>query len=108
MSFRTRLDARVQKLEAREPLGKPGGGMSSREWERYFHAHENARREIHGLEPLPELPYTEEDHANDIATVAHIILAYRASAGWRDEEAQAVLDAWEEELEARIHGRIDT
>lgn len=108
MSIRTRLDARIQKREARETaretLGKPGRGPSPREWERYFHAHENAQRQLHGLEPLPELPYTEEDRQIDQDTLESIIPVYRASAGWRDEQAQAVLDAWEERLTERIHG----
>lgn len=95
------LDARIQKLEAQR--GKPGRGPSPREWERYFHAHENARRGLHGLEVLPELEYTEEDRQIDLDTLENVLPVYRASAGWRDEKDQAMLDAFEERLKERIH-----
>jgi hypothetical protein len=70
--------------------------------ERYFHAHENARREIEGREPLPELPYTEEDREDDMRFLEEIIPAYRAGPGWQTEEAQAVLDAWEQHTREKL------
>lgn len=97
------LERRLEGLEKQFKTGE-GGGTSPREWEQYFHAQENARRERHGLEPLLALEYTEEDRANDIDTLENVLPAYRASAGWRSEEAQSKLDTWEEQLKQRIEG----
>ena len=71
---------RLELLESRttSKRGHHGTGTSQRGWERYFHAHENARRELEGLKPLPELPYTEEDREEDERTLAHTIPAYLA------------------------------
>jgi hypothetical protein len=100
------LERRLEELEEQFRSGEQaGGGMSSREWELFFHAHENARRERHGLEALPPLKYTEEDRSNDLDTLEHVIPVYRASLGWQSEEAQTKLDAWEEQLKERIHGK---
>jgi len=91
------IESRLEKLEARfTPQKSPRG--SARSWEVYFHVVENARREIHGLEALPPLKYTEEDRSNDLDTLENVLPAYRASAGWREEKDQAALDAWEEQL----------
>lgn len=101
------LEKRLEQLEEQFKSGgqtNPGGGMSSREWERYFHAHENARRELHGLEPLPPLKYTKEDHNHDIDTLERVIPTYRASLGWQSEDAQARLDAWEANVRERLKG----
>jgi hypothetical protein len=73
-------------------------------WERLFHAHENARRELDGREPLPDLPYTEEDRENDRRFLEEDIPAYRAGKGWQTEEAKAVLDYWQQHTEERLKG----
>ncbi len=104
MSLEKRLEQLEEQFEARQQTN-PSGGTSPREWELFFHAHENARREIHGLEPLPDLPYIEEDRSNDIDTLENTLPVYRASAGWREEKDQAWLDRWEEQLMARINGK---
>lgn len=97
------LEKRLEQLEEQFKSGEgPGGGMSSREWERYFHASENARREIHGLEALPDLEYTKEDRENDLDTLERVIPIYRASLGWQSEEDQTKLDAWERNVKQRI------
>ncbi len=96
------LHKRLEKLEARHGGPPKAGGASPRLWERYFHAHENARRELQGLEPLPDLPYTEEDHENDRRFLEGIVPAYRAGPGWQTEEAQAVLDYWQQQTEERL------
>jgi hypothetical protein len=97
------LERRLEELEEQFRSGEQaGGGTSPREWEQLFHAQENSRREFHGLEPLPDLPYTEEDRENDLDTLAYVIPVYRASLGWQSEEGQTKLDAWEEQLKQRI------
>lgn len=99
------LEKRLEQLEEQFKSGEqanPGGGMSSREWECFFHAHENARRALRGLEPLPDLPYIEEDRENDLDTLENTLPVYRASAGWQSERDQARLDSWEEQLKERI------
>jgi hypothetical protein len=72
--------------------------------ERLLHALENGRREIEGREPLPELPYTEEERDDDRKFLQETIPAYQASPGWHSEEARAVLDAWEQRIEERLKG----
>jgi hypothetical protein len=52
------IHKRLERLEV-VAGGKAEPPKISRAMERYFYAHENARREIEGREPLPELPYTE-------------------------------------------------
>lgn len=98
------LGKRLERLEARyAPSGAVyGRGMSERGWERFFHAHENARREAHGLELLPELPYTKEDYGDDLKWLDEGIPAYRRSTGWQTEEARAVLDGWEREVREKL------
>lgn len=71
-------------------------------WERYFHAFENGRRELQGLEPLPDLPYTEEDREEDRRFLEETIPEYRAGPGWQSEEARDVLDAWQRMIEERL------
>ncbi len=103
-SIERRIEELEKQFEARhsEATTNSGGGLSSREWERYFHAYENSRRERHGLEPLPDLEYTKEDRENDLDTLENVIPVYRASLGWQSEEGQTKLDAWEEQLRQRI------
>ena len=83
-----------RRLEALEAWPKPGAHENPRDLERYFHALQNAEREEKGLEPLPGLPYTEEDYHDDLRAIA----AYRANLGGQTEEAQDVLDEWERDV----------
>ncbi len=78
--------------------------MSARGWERYFHAAENAQRELQGLEPsfAADLSYTEEDYKDDLNTLEETIPAYRESPGWQTEEAKAFLDEWERDIEENL------
>lgn len=103
MSLERRLEQLEEQFKARQHTN-PSGGTSPREWELFFHAHENARRELRGLEPLPDLPYTEEDRENDLDTLENTIPSYRASVGWQSEDAQARLDAWEANVRERLKG----
>ncbi len=95
---------RLERLERRATpqQGPYSGGTSRRVWERYFHAHENARRGLHGLEPLPELPYTQEDREDDERTLEHTIPAYRSSRSGETDQMAAFLDSWEREIRERI------
>jgi hypothetical protein len=70
--------------------------------ERFLHALENARREIEGREPLPELPYTEEDRKDDEEFMRQTLPVYRASLGWQTEGARHVLDIWERDTIERL------
>ncbi len=95
---------RLELLESRttSKRGHHGTGTSQRGWERYFHAHENARRELEGLKPLPELPYTEEDREDDERTLEETIPAYRNSRSGETERIAAFLDEWEREVRDRL------
>ena len=97
------LERRLMHLESSQAhQEKQGRGTSARERERYFHAHENAQREMHGLDPLPDLEYTEEDRQDDLRTLHEHIPAMRVNQGWQTEEAQAFLDEWERELREKL------
>jgi hypothetical protein len=94
------LHRRLERLEVLAS-GKAGQSRTTphkRTWERYFHAHENARRAIEGRESLPELPYTEEDREDDRACLEELIPKYKASPGWQSGEAKDFLDAWEQSI----------
>jgi hypothetical protein len=95
------LKGRLEKLERGEDLAAHNAERTrprQRSLERLLHAHENGRREIQGLEPLPELPYTEEDAFEDRRFLEETIPAYRERPGWQSEEAKAVLDRWEQHI----------
>jgi hypothetical protein len=97
------LNKRLERLEvlAREP-GKAEPPKKSRAMERLLHAHENARREIERREPLPELPYTEEDREDDRRCLEELIPKYRASPGYQSGEGKAFLDRMEQETSVRL------
>lgn len=101
-SIKSRL-ARLEASAARHGTARPGG--STRLWERFLHAHDNGRRELHGLELLPELPYQEEDYEDDLKTLEEHLPALREDAGWQTEEAQAFLDSWERDLTEKLNGK---
>ena len=97
---------RLRRLEDRQgrvaKLGSQLDPLRERLWERLFHEFENGRRELHGLGPLPDLLYTEEDREDDRRFLAEAIPEYRASRGWQTEEAQAVLDYWEQHTREKL------
>ena len=98
------LHTRVARLEV-----LAGGGANppqlSRTMEHLLHTHENARREIEGEEPLPDLPYTEEDRQDDRACLEELIPRYRASPGWQSGEGKDFLDDWEQRTKERLARR---
>ncbi len=98
------IERRLERLESRTTWkrGRHAGSASQRAWERYFHAHENARRELHGLEPMPDLEYTEEDREDDRRCLLETIPAYRNSRSGGTEQMSAFLDSWERDLQERL------
>jgi hypothetical protein len=97
------LKARLQRLERLQgPAAHYAEQARSRAMERLLHALENARREMDRREPLPELPYTEEDREDDRRFLEETIPYYRERPGWQTEEARAVLDYWEEQALKRL------
>jgi hypothetical protein len=94
------LRERLERLEAASGTAEPP--KRSRAMERLLDLHENARRELHGLEPLPDLPYTEEDREDDWETLQETIPAYRRSPGYQGGEGKAFLDHWEQEIRDRL------
>lgn len=102
------IERRIEALEARfseATQGVADNPRRARLFERYFRAHENARRELQGLEPLPDLPYTQEDYENDLDTLETTIPAYRNSLGWKTEEARVFLNWWERHIRERLYGK---
>jgi hypothetical protein len=67
--------------------------------QRYFKELANLRRCEAGLEPLP---YTPEDLEDDRRCLEETIPIYRASPGWQSEEAQHVLDHWEQHIKDNL------
>ena len=98
---------RLERLEARGLRRTGQHADRSRTWERYFHAHENARRDLAGLEPLPKLPYTREDYDDDLNTLNTTIPVYRDSGGWPSGASRAFLDNWEREASKRVERNTD-
>ena len=94
------LERRLEALEAHTQT--PQGYKIPRRVERCFHILENRRRRLDGLEPLPDLPYTEEDYEDDLRTLEHTIPAMRNSAGWQKEKGVAFLDEWERDLREKL------
>jgi len=96
------MRTRLERLEARGSRSGRSYANRSRVWERYFHYLENARREIDGLEPLPELPYTKGDYGDDLNTLSITIPVYKDSGAWTSEASQAFLDEWGREVNKRV------
>ena|SRR5215216_204364 len=89
------MERRLDKLERLAKSRHEDESGSPRYMERFLHAMENARRELEGREPLPNLPYTEEDRKDDEEFLRETLPTYRASPGWQTPQAQSVLDKWE-------------
>jgi len=101
------LRRKLERLEATAGV-RAEPPQNSRFWERFFHAHENARRELEGREPLPDLPYTLEDLEDDADTLENVIPAYRADPGWQSEQAKAFLDHWEQHIKGNLQRGAQT
>jgi hypothetical protein len=100
VSVRKRLERLEERTRSQESAEDP---YHARLWERYFHAFENGRRELQGLDPLPDLSYTEEDREDDRRCLAEVIPSYRASSpGWQSGEGKAFLDAWEQHIREKL------
>jgi hypothetical protein len=84
------LNRRLKRVEERASANN--GWRMSHYLEAYFRALGNLEREEAGLPPLP---YTEEDRNDDEEFLRETLPAYRASPGWKTQEAQSVLDEWE-------------
>lgn len=97
------LHKRLEDLEARTQTQQ--GYEVSRSMEHFFHAHENARREIHGLEPLDDLPYTKEDYQDDLKVLGEHIPKMRAEPGWQAGKEKTFLDEWERKTRERTEGK---
>lgn len=83
-----RLEDRLSRLEARTAkLGAQEAGQGHREriFERLFHANENARREIAGLEPLPGRDNDERWEAEH-EPVEHVRPPWFGAAAWEERE----------------------
>ena len=98
------LDNRLERLEgaAARRSGKQAQGTPYY-LQRYFKELANLRRREAGLEPHP---YTPEDLEDDRRCLEEIIPRYRASPGWQSEEAQAMLDHWEEHIRDNLEKGI--
>jgi hypothetical protein len=101
------LRDRLEKLEGRAAVQASPTPQRSRAMERFLHLYENARREIQGLEPLPDLPYTEEDREDDRRCLAEVIPAYRTSPGYQHGESKAFLDHWEQTTSERLENGVE-
>lgn len=96
------IERRLDNLERLSASRRADKGGSPHHLDTYFRALENARREIEGHEPLPELPYTEEDRRDDEEFLRETLPVYRASPGWQTVEAQRALDVWERDTIERL------
>jgi hypothetical protein len=92
------LNGRLKRLE--EQVSANTDSKSPRyQLEGYFRALENLEREEAGLPPLP---YSEEDRRGDEVFLRETLPLLRMSLGWQTEEAQHVLDIWEQDTIERL------
>lgn len=96
------LEKRLKVLENRSAPEVKRKVHIPRSMERYFHALDNARRQEYGLEPLPDLEYTEEDYEDGLITLNEHIPTMRSSPGWQTEEGRVFLNKWERDTKERI------
>jgi hypothetical protein len=95
------LSKRLERLEAAASGCRKVALDIPRSLERLFEAQEDEARMRAGF-PAIERPYTKEDYEDDLDTLEYTIPAYRASAGWRTEEAVAFLDEWERHTREKL------
>jgi hypothetical protein len=97
----------LERLEGvaarRRSRGKPRGAGTPYYLQRYFKELANIRRCEAGLEPEP---YTPEDLEDDERFLLEALPAYRASPGWQCEEAQQMLDQWEQHIRDNLEKGI--
>jgi hypothetical protein len=93
------LEDRVRKLEAAHGAGREADEAERRRrrtMDRLYHALENARRELDGLDPLPT-PLQLEGTKDDILhTLRHVIPHYRARGGYSHGHGAEFLCEWED------------
>ncbi len=99
------MESLERRLRALEANSQQQGYKVPRRVERYMHILKNYHRRTRGLEPLPELPYTQEDYEDDLRTLHEHIPRLRASPGWQRVEARARLDSWEVIIRERMENR---
>jgi len=63
--------------------------------DRFYHSHENARRELFGLEPLPLPDELRETRAEVLSTLRETIPFYRDRGSWGEGEGAEFLRQWE-------------
>jgi hypothetical protein len=100
------LRDRLERLEVLAS-GKAESPQTSRTMERLLHLHENARREIEGREPLPDLPRTEEGREVDRRCLEQVIPSYRTSPGYQSGEGKAFLDHWEQCIRDKLSKGVE-
>jgi hypothetical protein len=71
-------------------------------FEHIFRANEDFQREQRGEPALPNLEYNAVDRENDIHFLMVTLKEMREGPGWKGEEAQAILGAWEDETLQRL------
>ena len=97
--MRKHIERRLDNLERLSASRNADKCNSPRSLDSYFRALENFNREKVGLPPLP---YTEEDRRDDEEFLLKTLPSYRASLGWRTQEARHVLDEWERDTIERL------
>jgi hypothetical protein len=93
------IERRLDNLERLSASRRADKGGSPRSLEAYFRALENLDREKAGLLPLP---YSVEDRVDDEEFLLQTLPFFRRNAGWQTEEAQHVLDIWEQDTIERL------
>jgi hypothetical protein len=91
------LSNRLKRLE--EHASASEGWRMPRYLEAYFRAIENLERKEASLPPLD---YTEGDRRDDEEFLRETLPFYRANLGWQREEAQSVLDEWENHTRQKL------
>jgi hypothetical protein len=67
-------------------------------FDRLYHALENGRRSLAGLDPLPMPEELEETREEILDTLGTTIPFYRQHGGWRYGEGKEFMDRWQDRL----------
>jgi hypothetical protein len=94
------LGDRIRRLEDAQGLRRveSEGDARRRIYDRLYHALENGRRELEGLDPMPMPEELEETREEILDALGTTIPHYRRYPGYQGGDGAEFLAAWEDRL----------
>jgi hypothetical protein len=95
------IDDRLRRLEDAQGVRRvesEGDARHRRIYDRLYHALENGRRSLAGLDPLPMPEELEETREEILDTLGTTIPHYRRYPGYQGGDGAEFLAAWEDAL----------